>query len=96
MDDVGALIGVLIGFLAGIVILLLLFREVVCWYSKINQRITLLEDILRELRMMSGQPGSTVRAETSSTALEETMVCPSCGAEIPIDSAFCVVCGAKI
>ena len=27
----------------------LLFREVICWYFKINQRVSLLTDIKREL-----------------------------------------------
>jgi len=73
MDDVGAVLAVIIGVVAGLMILFFLLREVMCWYWKINQRVGLMEDILKELSRIPSQPESAASAKPSSTALEETM-----------------------
>jgi hypothetical protein len=38
------LIWILIGVIVGLIIIFLICRELVCWYWKINKRITLMEE----------------------------------------------------
>ena len=40
----GQLIGIIIGILAGIIIIFLICRELVCWYWKINKIVSLMEE----------------------------------------------------
>jgi uncharacterized membrane protein YraQ (UPF0718 family) len=51
-DDIGS--GILIAILIGIVVFLV-FREIYCWYGKINKRVDLLEKQNELLEKLSGQ-----------------------------------------
>lgn len=46
MNDGAGVIAVLVIF----VIFILIGREIICWYLKINKRVELLENILEELK----------------------------------------------
>ena len=42
----------------------LILREFICWYWKINERVTLLEDILDELKKMNGSEDKDEKKES--------------------------------
>lgn len=54
----------------------LILREFICWYWKINERVSLLEDILEELKKMNGseekgEKEKTVPPKTETNKKEE-------------------------
>jgi hypothetical protein len=54
----GAFIGLII-----IIVIFLICREIICWYWKINQRVLLEENILKELKNISSLLNNTSRIE---------------------------------
>lgn len=84
--------------LVALIILLLLLREVFCWYWKINQRVALLQEVrdllLNETRRMERE--REIRAATPRQ--EPETACSQCGARYPGDlrGRFCDACGAKL
>jgi hypothetical protein len=56
--DTQETIGIGVGVLVGWLILMLIIREIVCWYYKINQNTTVLREILEELRALNTGAGS--------------------------------------
>lgn len=61
--------------LAAMIVLFLIFREVVCWYWKINERKQLMEDIKDQLILMnhklsSGDIPEAVSAVSDKEALK--------------------------
>ena len=58
-------IGVLVGMLVGIVVLFLIFREVVCWYWKINTTLTVLQSIDEKLGTLLGSSSLRVSASVA-------------------------------
>jgi hypothetical protein len=87
------------------VILFLIFREVVCWYYKINRMVSLMEDVKSSLLSISqslSRGTSTDAADISGVSAEPgaeergsgiSSACPSCGKQVPADSKFCENCG---
>lgn len=63
MADTGDVIGVAFIGLILTVAIFLIFREILCWYWKINQRTTLEENILKELRIISGLLNNTPKID---------------------------------
>lgn len=48
----------------------LILREFICWYWKINERVSLLEDILDELKKMNGSEDKDEKKESVSPKAE--------------------------
>lgn len=46
-------VGIIIGFIVGVIILFFICRELICWYYKINQIVSLLEENNRLLRIQT-------------------------------------------
>lgn len=69
------------------IILFLMFREVVCWYWKINKRVDLLEKIAKQL----GVEGLTDTIEIQNT----DWTCPKCSTENLYYKSICKKCGEK-
>jgi len=62
----GQMIVTFIGILAGIVIVFLICREIICWYWKINNIVALLEEQNRLLGELSRKIGSSGNVQNSS------------------------------
>jgi hypothetical protein len=86
---------------ASLLVLFLLFREVICWYWKINRHITLLTEIRDLLRAQNqGNPvtattvahGLTLRHAPAMTASAETGTCSHCTGEVPTNAITCPHC----
>lgn len=92
-DVAGLLIFVLV-----IVVIFLVFREVICWYWKINQEADLLKwqgAILTEIRDLLAAKGSSQVGLVQ--AMQQTRLCTGCGATVDDSgSVFCTKCGAKL
>lgn len=76
-DSIGAIFMVLVILL----VIFLVFREVFCWYSKINQRVALLTEI-RDLLKGSGAPAGVMGNPHSS----QTPTTGSIGAAKPAEA----------
>jgi hypothetical protein len=63
----GNSIGILIGVLVVVVIIFLALREFWCWYWKINQVISLLEEQISLLRRQFGMTTAAILAEFKPT-----------------------------
>ena len=53
-----------------IIAVFLILREFVCWYWKINERVSLLEDILEELKKMNGSENKEEKGESVPPKIE--------------------------
>ncbi|MDX9979342.1 MAG: hypothetical protein RBU25_04750 [Lentisphaeria bacterium] len=77
-----------------VLLLFLLFRELVCWYWKLNEIVLLLRSIDRKL------PGQS----TANPAPAREVRCPKCYAAIVLDDAsrvspgkyVCAKCGQRV
>ncbi len=88
-----------------LVVIFLLLREVMCWYYKINDIKSLLEQIVLKLNALSsykvGNDIETdtrmkpmeVKVETSSDKTEGMIPCKSCG-EMRKPGGMCPNCGS--
>ena len=84
----------LIVILAVSVIIFLICREIICWYFKINQRVsqqTLIIDLLKDIKTSLNQSNKQVGSQSP-----QAKSCKGCGATIKEGSAFCEQCGAKL
>jgi hypothetical protein len=89
--------------IVGVVIVILgaIFREVLCWFWKINLQVSLLEDISKKLDSLGGSGLSNASKVASKTSLaagstEEQILCPGCGTLTNADGDFCEQCGKKL
>ena len=85
-----------VGFI--LLIIMLVCREFLCWYFKINQNVALLTDI-RELLATKGNSQITTPVSEQATPLpkkETPLRCQGCGAVADAGSAFCEKCGEKL
>ena len=80
-----------------LVLLLLLLRPIVCWYLKIGERTSTLEEIRDTLTEIASKLDREREARRSQTADPET-VCPQCRTRYPGDlrGRFCDKCGARL
>lgn len=95
MNNFGSNIaGGLLVFAVVAVIIFLVFREVFCWYWKINQNVALLTEIRNLLAAKSMVPVGTTQSSLPPAALR---TCKGCGSTITdAGSTFCTQCGAKL
>jgi hypothetical protein len=68
MSDV--LFGLLIA-LAILVILFLIFREILCWYWKINERIELHKELIHEIKKLNGNISTRAREDNKGEKFQE-------------------------
>lgn len=64
-------VGYLFLTVLAVVVVLLILREIICWYYKINERISLQKQILVELKRMNGGPSPIVTADPVSRGATE-------------------------
>lgn len=75
-----------------LVVLFLIFREVICWYWKVNRMVELLESIDSRLSMsVAGNAMATKPTSTSGPSVVET--CPFCKEQSLRSNAACEHCG---
>jgi hypothetical protein len=101
----GQIVGIIIGVLAGIIIVFLICREIVCWYWKINKLVELMEeqnDLLSSLSTKITSSSSSDVGNSNSTNpprkpdivnFGDTWTCKKCGDKNPITSSTCKGCG---
>ena len=96
--------GFTIGTILIVIVIFLLCREIVCWYWKINKRISLLENIDENLRLLVKDKGIEVKEkskvetaylkdENLSVEEQSSWECRVCHKMASGD--FCVHCGTK-
>ena len=91
----GNVAGIVVVSIVILVILFLVFRELFCWYWKINERVALLIEIRNLLaaggRLQNGMAlGASKQASTGK-------FCSKCGAVVAEGgSDFCQSCGATL
>ena len=91
------------------IVLFLIFREAVCWYFKINERLGQLAQIEVRLGRISEQLGSrdgasdekgvktpASRGAAPTTARGAGRDCPNCGVTNGEAMNFCQSCGSKL
>lgn len=86
--------------IVGIILLVfLILREVMCWYWKINERITLQQEtnlLLKKLidkEVINIHTGETISGEKKPT---DEMFCTNCGHKIVFGAEFCTNCSQRI
>jgi hypothetical protein len=86
------------GGLLAFLLLALVFREVFCWYGKVNERLALL----KEIRDLLGKEVQRLEREreirASAPRAEAETSCSKCGARFVGDlrGRFCDHCGSKL
>jgi predicted RNA-binding Zn-ribbon protein involved in translation (DUF1610 family) len=101
-----SLLSYIVYFLLVVLLLFLFFRELVCWYWKLNEIVLLLRSIDRKLPDAEAQPAPGTAAATETTAAPPAarFSCPKCFASIAADGPArtapgryrCPKCGQKI
>jgi hypothetical protein len=95
METLKVFIIPLIITLVVLAVILLVFREVVCWYSKINQRITLLTEIRDYLSKMANQQLMPITSQSTKPKVKEETNVRSQSTEVSeSDKKLCQHCGA--
>ena len=98
----GAAVGLLI-FLAVLIIIFLIFREVVCWYWKINQSVALLTEIrdllagrtVTQNTIASTPTGAKYTPAPPAAPFGSMGACPNCSIVIPMSAQECPKCKAS-
>ena len=80
------------------ILIFLIFREYICWYWKINERVECLDEIRLLLKDISKKMGTT-----DDNIIEEDKYCPSCSKQYnPSDyredaeEIFCSYCNTQL
>jgi len=91
-------VGYLLVALFVIVVVLAVFREVICWYWKINQRIALMKEIRDALQSPTSAVSSQMSQERRESPPVSRTKCPKCGKSHIGDlrGQFCESCGEKL
>lgn len=90
-DDTSFSVYVMI-FLAVVVILFLIGRELLCWYFKINERVSQQAKIIELLdRLIS----ATKTEESPKVEGSTGKFCSNCGSKLAAEDSFCTSCGEK-
>lgn len=105
MEGILQTAGYIIGGLIVLILIILILREVACWYWKINKRIDLqqteiklLTEIQKSLQQLSN--GERAVSGTSPEQIVERVIsdriCKQCSFENKPDDMFCSNCGNKL
>lgn len=96
MDQLaGHVAGILVTTAIILVVVFLVFREVFCWYWKINEHVALLTEIRNLLAASGSLPGGV--APSASKQVSTAKFCTGCGAAVVEGgSDFCQRCGSKL
>ena len=100
----GKLVGIIIGVIAGVVILFLVCRELICWYYKINRLVELMEQQNYLLNSLNNKIASSSSSNNNSiTSVNpppvanpvygDTWTCKKCSESNPATSLSCKGCG---
>jgi hypothetical protein len=93
-------IGTLLVVLLISTVLFLIFREVICWYWKINERLSELRQIRSTLEGIDRKlvaAGSTSGSVSGGTEVKKaTNECLKCNKPLSPAARFCEYCGALI
>lgn len=86
-------------YLAIVVVIFLIFREVFCWYWKINIRISLQKETNLLLKRLIDN--EYVKIDTQEVLSEEnnqtdTVFCTNCGHKNEFGAEFCSNCSQRI
>ncbi len=91
------LLGMLLIVLLVLWVLFLLTREFWCWYFKINERLSAMEDMkgtLEGIERKLGGASSGAVAGAAGVAPASRDTCSKCGRPLAPDTKFCEYCGA--
>lgn len=91
-------LGVLLIFLLIVFVMFLIGREFICWYYKINERLSVLEKIQTNLDVLMKRFPANSSAGSIPTVSPNSLVdreCRSCGKSITPDLRYCESCGAR-
>ena len=96
MNDIaGHFAGMIVVGTIILVVIFLVFREVFCWYWKINEHTALLTEIRNLLAANEKSRGRV--AQSASKQVSTAKFCSGCGATVVEGgSDFCQRCGAKL
>ena len=89
------LFGGFIVFLIVLIVVFLIFRELVCWYWKINERIDLQKRQTALLEKLVNPSGNS-NSGTEKRGIPAGKKCQSCNWENGTDDMFCANCGKKL
>jgi hypothetical protein len=83
--------------LAGLLLLAVIFRPVVCWYLRINERLSLLNEIGGLLKEVLRRMEADQEARRARTP-EPEVTCPQCHSRYPAEmrGRYCDKCGARL
>jgi hypothetical protein len=87
------------------ILIILVCREIVCWYWKINQSLSeyskinnnlkeLNQNLLLLLEKKKNPDEESLKVETNSNQNTQMGICPQCRVEIPKNSERCQFCNA--
>lgn len=98
--DFGSIIGILIVVLVILFVIFMLMRELMCWYWKINEVVSLLKSIDNKLSRNSSnsvfdQTGTSSSIPVGSTNYKKCSQCSKLY-EASFTGEFCDQCGAKL
>ena len=79
-------------------IIFLVFREVFCWYWKINERIALMKEIRDLLSSRSIKVVGISKTQATESSKPITTICPKCGKrnEGDLTGQYCEECGTQL
>lgn len=90
---------VLVTIMAIFVLLLLICREIVCWYFKINEHI---QDqwkqlvVMRKILTILQEMQKNAQADRNERRLGRRLLCPECGEDITHMPQHCPKCGKEL
>lgn len=92
MNQWGQLLGILAVSLLFVVVMFLIFREGVCWYFKINERLGIMREMATALNTLE----SRLNAAGQIGAPRPSRTCAKCGAPAAPQLKFCESCGTAL